>query len=294
MSKVFNRILVNSAAVIALSTVAAFAFDFGDLKTRVIYGLEGPSGARDISNAVVGNVPLAGEGIGSLAGRNLRTRFWTINEQGIVPIHDHANRPAVFTILTGEIYEYTSTAKDRVLHNAGGLALEDGRLAHWWLNEGAETVHLIAFDVYAPSNAANDVTAVPQADGFDLPAAKGVDHALLGVVDIGAHFNDGTGERWVLSTYRTTIAPGGVLPSFAGAGEPLQSFVWQGHVTEHRADGATHLDAHDGSTIAGGQSAYWTNTSDEPAILYFGAVEPASEVAGIRRVGPLAHGTHGE
>ncbi|WP_299655409.1 cupin domain-containing protein [uncultured Tateyamaria sp.] len=280
-------------AIAALGTTA-FAFDLGGLKTRVLYGLEGPSQARDISNKVLGNTVLGAEGIESLAGRNLRTRFWTINDQGIVPIHDHANRPAVFTVLSGEIFEYTSTAEERVLHEAGGLALEEGELAHWWLNEGDETVHLIAFDVFAPNNADTAVASVPAGTDFELRGNQGVSDELLGVVNLSNHFSDGTGDGWVLSTYRATIAPGGTFASFVEAGEPLQSFVWEGEVIEHGVDNRTTLATHEGSTVAGGAKVWWENTGDVPAVMYFGVVEPEAEVAGVPRTAPLAHGSHGE
>ena len=287
------RTITLGLAVAALGTTA-FAFDLGGLKTKVLYGLEGPSQARDISNKVLGDTALADEGIAELAGRNLRTRFWTINDKGIVPIHDHANRPAVFTVLSGQIYEYTSTAEERVLHDTGGLALEEGELAHWWLNESEETVHLIAFDVYAPNNASTDVATPPAGIDVKSPDNQGVEHALLGAVNIGNHFGDGTGEGWVLSTYRTTIEPGGNFASFTAPGEPIQSFVWEGEVTEYSVLDPKVLATRSGSTVAGGAQAWWENTGDVPAVIYFGVVEPASEVEGVERVGPLAHGSHGE
>ncbi len=280
----------------ALLAGPAPALDLDTLETRTILGLRGPSGAKDISNTVTATTPLAEEGIASLAGRSLRTRFWTINGNGgIVPIHNHANRPAVFTILTGEIYEYVNTANERILHKAGGLALEEGEISHWWLNEGDETVHLIAFDVFQSEDPATAETADrPAMQDFDLPDAMNVQHDLLGVVDIGAHFDGAFGDGMTLTTYRTTLAPGGVFPSFTAAGEPAQIFVWQGTVTEHRSDNdsPTVLAAETGSSLSGGAQAFWENTGDEPAILYFGVVEPASETDGIPRVGPLAHGSH--
>ncbi|MEE4187445.1 MAG: hypothetical protein V2I76_03230 [Roseobacter sp.] len=280
-----------TALAIGLSASPVVGYDFGDMKTRVIHGLEGPSKARSISNAVHGNAPLATEGIATLTGRNLRTRFWTIPENGIVPIHDHANRPAVFTILSGEIYEYTSTSPDRVLHKTGGLALEEGALAHWWLNEGAETVHLIAFDVFAPGkNAVREVSGRPQAAKLAAPADHKAEHLFLGAVDIGGHFDDGTGEGLGLTTYRTTIEPGGSFADFTTAGEPLQVFVWQGEVLKHSSDGQDVLAAHTGDSLATGETAWWENTSDTPAVLYFGVVEPLSEVAGLKAHGIIAHG----
>ncbi|MEM7490320.1 MAG: hypothetical protein AAF390_14460, partial [Pseudomonadota bacterium] len=265
------------------------------LPTRTIHGLEGPSQARDISNDVTGDVPLGPQGIESLAGRNLRTRFWNIPQGGVVPIHDHADRPAMFTIASGEIYEYSSLVEDRILHRTGGLALEEGAVAHWWENEGAETVHLIAFDVHRPDGAETGAQGRPDQDAMDLPETAGAELDLLGAVDLGAHFGDGTGAGLVLSTYRATLAPGGVLPDFSDAGEPLQVFVWDGSVTEHHSDdGARPLANRTGSTIAGTATAWWENTGDAPAILYFGVVEPAVEVEGVERIAPLAHGSHGD
>ncbi|MEO1198587.1 MAG: hypothetical protein AAFX39_05060 [Pseudomonadota bacterium] len=275
----------------------AAALDLETLETRTIYGLRGPSGARDISNVVLDTTPLAEEGIASLAGRSLRTRFWTINGNGgIVPIHNHANRPAVFTILTGEIYEYVNTANERILHKAGGLALEEGRISHWWLNDGEEDVHLIAFDVFQSTQDLDTVTVgdVPAAADFELPETQGARHDLLGVVNIASHFDSAFGEGWALTTYRTTIEPGGVFPAFTTAGEPVQMFVWRGQVTEHRSDVGDPLtiDAEGGSTLSGGALAWWENTGDEPAVLYFGVVEPIAETEGVERVGTLAHGSH--
>ncbi len=284
------------AVALAATALPLAAFDLSEVETRTLYDLEGPVAGNRISNEVLAQTPLAAEGIESLKGRTLRTRFWTIEGGGgVVPIHDHANRPAVFTVLSGEIYEYVSGEDERVLHEAGGLALEEGELAHWWLTEGEETVHLIAFDVYQQVRELEGVDVAPTPDpvALDLPEAEGVEHELLGVVDIGAHFEGAFGEGYGLTTYRTTIAPGGIFPTFTEAGEPLQSFVWQGEVTEHRAGvDPTILGEHEGSSLSSGVSAWWQNTGDTPAVLYFGAVEPLSETEGLARTGTLAHGEH--
>ncbi len=284
---------VFSALILVLVATPLMAELPEGLPTRVIHGLEGPSQARGISNDVTGNMPLGAEGIGNLAGRHLRTRFWTIPQGGVVPIHDHADRPAVFTVASGEIYEYSSLTEGRILHKTGGLALEEGVVAHWWENEGAETVHLIAFDVFAPGNTSDAVTAVPDPGTMELPEISQAALELLGVVDIGAHFGDGTGDSWVLSTYRATLEPGGVLPDFTGAGEPLQVFVWEGAVTQHDTAGTADLANHTGGGLAQGATGWWENTGDAVAILYFGVVEPAAEVEGVPRTAPLAHGSHG-
>ena len=109
-----------------------------------------------------------------------------------------------------------------------------------------------------------------------------------------AHFGEEYGTGWALTTYRTTITPGGVFPDFTGPGEPLQAFVWSGEVQERRSDTAeaVTLAARSGSSLANGTTGYWENTGDTEAEIYFGVIEPLSEVAGIKPVGVLAHGNH--
>ncbi|WP_299732118.1 hypothetical protein [uncultured Tateyamaria sp.] len=284
-----------AAAVVCAS--AAFAFDLSNVKTKEMEGLIGPTAGAKLKPKVIATQPLESEGIAELAGRNLRTRFWAIGgPDGIVPIHGHEDRPAVFTVASGEIYEYSSLEDKPILHKTGGLAKEEGKLAHWWHNAGSETVHLIAFDLQpvAKDFSAVKVGPVPAQTSYDLPVSIGADHDLLGVVDIGAHFGGAYGNGWALTTYRATIVPGGMFPDFTGPGEPLQVFVWKGEVVEHRSDMAEPqmLTERTGSNLANGATAYWENTGTTPAELYFGVIEPLTEVAGIEPVGVLAHGEH--
>ena len=285
------------AAIVVGTGSAAFAYDLSGVPTRDILGLTGPTKGAWLNSAVIATQPLEAEGISELAGRNLRTRFWTVGgPDGIVPIHGHTQRPAMFTIASGEIYEYSSLEDYPVLHRAGGLAKESGAIAHWWHNGGSEAVNLIAFDVQpvADDYAAVEVSAVPDRPVFDLPIAIGAQHDLLGVVDLGDHFGNEYGTGWGLTTYRTTIAPGGLFPDFTGPGEPLQAFVWTGKVQEFRSDMSepVTLLEREGSNLGAGATAYWENTGDVPAELYFGVIEPLSEVDGITPVGILAHGEH--
>jgi len=273
---------------------AAMAFDLGEVKTRVLNGLEGPSGGNNISNVPIANAPLADEGLGQINGYNLRTRSWNISgDTGIVPIHSHADRPAIVFTLTGEIYEYRSDAPERILHSAGGLSLEEGNVTHWWLNEGPEDVRLIAFDAFK-ARGTPEVSPTPAQQPFDLPAQSGAVLDLLGLVDIEAHYSGEKGDGLALAAYRAVIEPGGVLPSFTAAGEPLQVWVWQGAVVEHRSDAAAPvtLAAEEGAHLGGGAQAYWENTGDVPATLFFGVVEPLSETEGVPQVGVQAH--HGD
>jgi len=277
-------------AIAALGT-PAFAFDLDGVKTRVLNGLQGPSAANNISNVAIANAPLAEEGLGQIAGYNLRTRSWTISgDQGIVPIHSHADRPAIVFTLSGEIYEYRSDQADRLRHSAGGLSLEEGDVTHWWLNEGPEDVRLIAFDVFK-AGSASVVGETPVPQPFEQPVQQGAVLELLGLVDIEAHYGGKKGDGLALSTYRAVIEPGGVLPGFTDAGEPLQVWVWQGTVTEHRSDADTPITllAEQGAHLGGGAQAYWQNTGDVPAELFFGVVVPLTETEGVPQVGVHAH-----
>ncbi len=291
-----KKLYLISALVVATASAGCTSLPFGS-GSQTILGLTGPSSGAKLTSEVVATQPLEAEGIAVLAGRNLRTRFWAIEgPEGIVPIHGHTERPAVFTVASGEIFEYSSLEEEPILHKTGGLAIEEGELAHWWRNGGTETVHLIAFDVQpvAKDYAAVTVASIPSKASFDLPAAKNVDNDLLGIVDLGAHFKGAYGTGWALTTYRATIAPGGVLPDFTGPGEPLQAFVWKGEVQEHRSDkdAPVVLAERTGSSVANGATVYWENTGSSDAEVYFGVVEPLSEVEGITPVGILAHGEH--
>ncbi|MEP1612726.1 MAG: hypothetical protein ABJL72_12525 [Roseobacter sp.] len=286
-----------ATVAICIAANAALSHDLTKVDTEVMLGLTGPTKGAKLVPVVVATQPLEAEGIAELAGRSLRTRFWSVGgPNGIVPIHSHVNRPAVFTVATGEIYEYSSLADEPFLHRTGGLAMEAGGSAHWWHNAGSETVYLIAFDIQpvADEYANVAVEPVPTAANFDLPEMAEAHNDLLGVVDLGQHFDDAYGIGWGLSTYRATIEPGGTLPDFTGAGEPLQAFVWIGEVQEHRSDtdASTTLSERTGSNLGTGATGFWENTGDVDAVMYFGVVEPMSEVKGVKPVGVLAHGSH--
>ena len=290
MELVMKRHILTAVFLAATATLSS-AHDLEGVQTREVDGLVGPANGAQVKAQRLARQSLAEEGIAELAGRTLRMRYFEIGgPDGLVSVHSHGNRPAVFSVLTGQIYEFTNKGKEGILHRTGGLAMEAGPVAHWWWNAEVETVTLIAFDVQPGSADGVTVAPVPESAPFDLPDARDVQHDLLGAIDLGAHFGDGTGDGWVLSTYRTTIEPGGVMPAFTAAGEPLQAFVWEGAVTEHRSDAqdAVVLDKGAGSSLAGGAAAYWENTGDVAATLYFGAVEPVSEVDGVPQVGVRA------
>jgi len=284
--------LLSFAASVALAFPLQASDLLGDLPIREMNGLEGPSKPRAVSNKPVANAPLIEEGLDQIAGYNLRTRSWVIGGEnaGVVPIHSHADRPAIVYVLEGEIYEYRNDADERIKHSAGGLSLEEGAVTHWWINEGPQDVRLIAFDVF---NSNSDVTTgeTPTQQSFDLPAAQDAQLDLLGLVDIEQHYGGEKGQGLALSAYRAVIEPGGVLPSFVAAGEPLQVWVYQGEVMEHRSDtdAPVVLATDSGAHLGGGAQAYWENAGSTSAELFFAVVEPIGETEGVPQVGRQAH-----
>ena len=276
-----------AAGLIALA-FPAMASDISGLKKRVLGGLEGPSQARDISNGVIGATALAAEGLDSLAGRDLRARYWLILPGGVVPIHEHAQRPATIFTLQGKILEYRNDQDAPVQHEAGALSLEEGAdLSHWWINNGDEGVRLIAFDVVVTDKDAIGQSAAdtPAPVDLDLPAADGAQWTLEGNVDLGAHFQGAYGQGLSLSHYRVVIEPGGTAPLDIAAGEPAIYFIETGSVSETSADGTRTLGAEEGAVVAQGQSVWWENTGTAPAELHIGIVEPLAKASAEQHSG---------
>ena len=75
-----------------------------------------------------------------------RIRRLVIQPGGIVPLHSHADRPALIYIVSGEITEYANDCKVGIVHKAGDTS-RDADVMHWWKNTGSKTVVLISADI---------------------------------------------------------------------------------------------------------------------------------------------------
>ena len=82
-----------------------------------------------------------------LEERRLRFRHMEIQPGGIVPLHSHADRPALIMVNAGEIYENSSKCLAPILHKAGDISREFLGTQHWWKNEGKTTVVLTIADI---------------------------------------------------------------------------------------------------------------------------------------------------
>lgn len=101
-----------------------------------------PAGVTD---DVVGSVDLEKEL--TFADHDLRLRRLVVQPGGVVPLHSHAGRPALITVVSGAITEYRSTCAVGIDHNAGDVAMESDGISHWWKNNGAVAAVLLSADV---------------------------------------------------------------------------------------------------------------------------------------------------
>jgi quercetin dioxygenase-like cupin family protein len=79
---------------------------------------------------------------------NLRIRYFTIPVGGVVPTHEHDDRPSIVHILQGEIVEHNALCAVPIVHKAGETTPEFGKgHAHWWENTGSVPVLLTSSDI---------------------------------------------------------------------------------------------------------------------------------------------------
>lgn len=148
----FERSTLAAAAVIAALQIAPAGAQTSDAPaeaepTRVVEGFEGPSRARGVGFRAIEELALDGI-VEGLDNRIMRTRVWTVNPGGVVPIHTHRNRPAFVYVLAGSILEFRNTLEHAERANAGDLSAEGLGVVHYWRNDGAVPAVLFAVDLF--------------------------------------------------------------------------------------------------------------------------------------------------
>ncbi len=111
-----------------------------------------PKGVTDMELAFV---DLAKE-IDGLDGRRLRIRRLVVQPGGVVPWHNHGDRPALIMTLEGSITEYRSDCAAPIEHPTGDVARESGGISHWWRNNGTVPAVLISADIKNDGPATDD------------------------------------------------------------------------------------------------------------------------------------------
>lgn len=105
-----------------------------------------PTSPKDVTDTVIGSVDLGRE-IG-VDGRQLRTRRLVVQPGGVVPIHSHADRPALIVVVSGSITEHRSDSAAPIEHKAGDISREAEGISHYWINHGNEPAVLLSSDVF--------------------------------------------------------------------------------------------------------------------------------------------------
>jgi quercetin dioxygenase-like cupin family protein len=105
-----------------------------------------PMAPKDVTDTVIGAVDLGKEI--NVDGRQLRTRRLVVQPGGIVPLHSHADRPALIVTVSGTITEHRSDCSTPIEHHAGDISREADGISHYWVNEGTEPAVLLSSDVF--------------------------------------------------------------------------------------------------------------------------------------------------
>lgn len=144
-TRLLTAALAASVSLLAASPALAGSCPTGSVAANPLAGA--PTMPAGVTDDVVGSVDLQSE-LG-VDGRDLRLRRLVVQPGGIVPLHSHAERPALITVISGAITEYRSTCADGIDHGAGDVSTESDGISHWWRNNGSEPAILLSADVKA-------------------------------------------------------------------------------------------------------------------------------------------------
>jgi quercetin dioxygenase-like cupin family protein len=132
-----------SFAALASNTASANGCPAAEMGTNALSSA--PTKPVGVTDTVLEQIDLAKEMV-KLNDHHFRIRRLEIQPGGIVPLHDHADRPALIYIVSGEITEYASDCKVGIVHHAGDTS-RDADLSHWWKNTSKKKVVLISTDI---------------------------------------------------------------------------------------------------------------------------------------------------
>jgi len=103
-------------------------------------------GSTAVGSQVLTEVDLTGWR--EMGNFKLRKRRLIIDVNGVVATHNHADRPAIVYILSGEIWEHNAFCAEPILHKAGDVTAEVGEgTIHWWENRSDAPVIVLSADV---------------------------------------------------------------------------------------------------------------------------------------------------
>ena len=133
-----------AAGIIALAALGGATPAMADQHVNPL--TNAPTMPKDVTDTVIGAVDLGKEI--SVEGRQLRTRRLVVQPGGIVPVHSHADRPALIVVVSGSITEHRSDRAEPVEHRAGDISREADGISHYWINHGSGPAVLLSSDVF--------------------------------------------------------------------------------------------------------------------------------------------------
>jgi quercetin dioxygenase-like cupin family protein len=77
----------------------------------------------------------------------LRTRVFTVQPGGVVPLHDHKDNPTVAYYYGGSLSEFSATGKAGGVRGGGKAFADDRTVNHWYENHSKEAVVIVVSDV---------------------------------------------------------------------------------------------------------------------------------------------------
>ena len=136
-----------AAAVVSLFAAApAFAGECPADKVGANALPNAPTAPVGVTEQELSSIDLAKENV-HLDERRLRFRAMQIQPGGVVPLHSHADRPALIMVNTGTIYENSSKCLVPILHKSGEISKEFLGTKHWWKNDSKVVVKLTIADI---------------------------------------------------------------------------------------------------------------------------------------------------
>ena len=141
------RSILAAAVVSLFAATPAFAGECPADKVGANALPNAPTAPVGVTEQELSSIDLAKENV-HLDERRLRFRAMQIQPGGVVPLHSHADRPALIMVNTGTIYENSSKCLVPIQHKAGDITPERNPTSHWWKNTGSKPVVIYAFDLF--------------------------------------------------------------------------------------------------------------------------------------------------
>lgn len=135
------------AGALAMLSSTAFASECPADQGKANAIQTGATMPEGVTDEVLSSIDLSKEAI-HVKDRLFRLRRLVIQPGGVVPWHEHGNRPALIYIIEGTITEYSSNCAVPIVHKAGEAAMESAHLKHWWKNTGGRVVVLLSADIF--------------------------------------------------------------------------------------------------------------------------------------------------